>query len=268
MCHNPPPPPQNSTWLFQLRKFSCQTLGRWWWGVWYAITPTTTPKLNLNFFFFFFFFLVDLGISSNFLQLWFRCIFWPPLVPLPPSINQTVKKNVLVDLGILSNFLQLWFRCKQWSFFNFFFFSGSRHFRKFPATLVQVHILTPQTVNFFFFFFFFLVDLGISANFLQLWFRYIFWPPLVPLPPLSTQQWKKCSSGFRHFIKLPATLVQVHIFTHPPQLAKQWNFIFVFLFVFFFFGFRHFIKFPATLVEVHILTPTPPHRPNSKKKFF
>ena len=44
---SPPPPPLNSTWLFGLRKYSCQSL-RWWWGVlvWHAIPPTTTPKLN------------------------------------------------------------------------------------------------------------------------------------------------------------------------------------------------------------------------------
>ena len=46
---HPPPPPLNSTWLFGLRNFSCQSL-RWWWvGGCLAPDPppTTIPKLNL-----------------------------------------------------------------------------------------------------------------------------------------------------------------------------------------------------------------------------
>ena len=77
---------------------------------------------------------------------------------------------------------------------------------------------TSQTVKIIF------VDLGISSNFLQLWFRCIFCPP----PPPMAKQWEKFFSGFRHFIKFSATLVQVHILTPsppppppPPPTAKQ-----------------------------------------------
>ena len=172
--HHLTPPPLNSTWHFGLRKFSCQTLG--WWGdggisTWHQTTTTTTPisQTVKNFFSGFrhfikfpatlvqvniltptpisqtltFFFLVDLGISSNFLQLWFRWTFWHLPPPNPPHWPNS-GKNFLVDLGISSNFLQLWFRwtfwlplplplAKQWK--NFFY--GFRHFIKFPATLVN-----------------------------------------------------------------------------------------------------------------------------------
>ena len=39
----------------------------------------------------------------------------------------------------------------------------------------------------------FLLDLGISSNFLQLWFKCIFWVP--PPPPPSAKQWKKILNG-------------------------------------------------------------------------
>ena len=42
----PPPPPLNSTWLFGLRNFSCQSLRCGGGGVSGARPPTTTPKLT------------------------------------------------------------------------------------------------------------------------------------------------------------------------------------------------------------------------------
>ena len=47
---------------------------------------------------------MDLCISLNFLQLWFRCIFWHPS---PLTYGPNGEKNFLVDLCISSNFLQI-----------------------------------------------------------------------------------------------------------------------------------------------------------------
>ena len=76
----PPPPPLNSTWLFGLRNFSCQSLRWWWWGCLTPDPPTTTPKLQLDF--------LDL---ENFLF-----IVWggggggcPMPDPPPPPLNST-----------------------------------------------------------------------------------------------------------------------------------------------------------------------------------
>ena len=75
---------------------------------------------------------MDLSTSWNFLQFWFRCIFYP--TPPHPPTGQTVKKKLLLLL--------------------FFFFNGFFHFMKFPAILVQVYFLphpphppTGQTVK-------------------------------------------------------------------------------------------------------------------------
>ena len=88
---------------------------------------------------------------------------------------------------------------------------------KFPAILVQVHFYTPipQTVKKK------LMDLSISWNFLQFWFKCI-----LPPPPSF------------------------------PQLAKQWKNFFIYFY--FFNGFIHFMKFPAILVQVHFLPPPLP----------
>ena len=127
------------------------------------------------------FFSMDLSISWNFLQFWFRCISPPPPTPHPPThpLAKQWKKN---------------------------FFHGFIHFMKFPAILVQVYFLPhppthqPNRENKIF-----SMDLSISWNFLQFWFRCVFYPP----PPHPT---------------------------HPP--VKQWE-------DFFFHGFIHFMKFLA-----------------------
>ena len=51
-------------------------------------------------------FFMDLSISCNFLQFWFRCIFYPP----HPPTSQTVKKKIFFFHGFI-HFLQFWFRC-------------------------------------------------------------------------------------------------------------------------------------------------------------
>ena len=90
--------PQNSTWLFGLRKFSCQSLRWWWGGVWHARhPPTTTPKLNSTF--------LDLekwlfmpGICDNILLLpmgnysfLIQCYLLSRLIPKVPAGTQIGK---------------------------------------------------------------------------------------------------------------------------------------------------------------------------------
>ena len=202
----------NSTWLFGHRNFSCETLG-WWGGSGICIRLPPPPPLNSTWF---------LDLENCLVKLWggvvviyasdyhhhppppigptvgennfsgfghfikfpatlVRWTFWTPH-PHPHPISQTVKKNFFSDLGISSNFLQLWFRCKFWppppiAQTVKIVFSGFRHFIKFPATLVQVNILSPHPPSAKQWKKTFLVDLGISSNFLQLWFRCTFDPP-------------------------------------------------------------------------------------------
>ena len=96
------------------------------------------------------------------------------------------------------------------------------HHMKFPAILVQVHFylfIPPlpisQTVKIF------LMDLSISCNILEVWFKCIFYPP----PPPLAKQWKIFFIGFSHFMKFPGILVQVHFLCHPPRPNSEKNFL-------------------------------------------
>ena len=74
----------------------------------------------------------------------------------------------------------------------------------------------------------FLMDLCISCYFLQLWFR---WQKSPSPPPLAKQE--KHFSGSMHFMKFPASMVQVAEKPPPPSppLSKQGKFILVYLWI-------------------------------------
>ena len=126
--------------------------------LWQKISKSQLAKQLKNIF------LVDLYISWNFLQFWFKSYFWHPPSPPPP---QTLTKNflspsqpnsekiILLDLSISWNFLHFWFRCDFWPPPSL------------PQTLTKNFLgpYQPNSLNNF------LVDLSISWNFLHFWFR-------------------------------------------------------------------------------------------------
>ena len=152
--------------------------------------PTGQTVKKIIFLFFFFLFFVDLGILSNFHNFGSGAHF-----DTLTLISQTVKKFYLADLGISSNF------CNFGSGAHFDsplidqtvknIFSRLRHFIKFTATLVQVHILTPS---------------------------------ITQSPSPIGQIMKKIFSGFSYFIKFPATLVQNPLQnSNTDSQVRSWN---------------------------------------------
>ena len=231
------------------------------------------------------FFTLDLSISGNFQQLGFCGRKAPPHSPRlgyffytgsthfrqfpatlvfvsekPPPHEE---KNFTLDLSISGNFQQLWFLCQksppQW---GKNFYTGSIHFRQFPATLVfvaeKLHLPPPGWGEFFYtgsihfrqfqqlWFLcqkspppqddrkFFTLDLSISGNFQQLWFL------CQKSPPRPPPGWgKNFYTGSIHFRQFPATLVFVAEKPPPQDEGK-----------FFTMDLSNFRQFPATLVFV------------------
>ena len=155
------------------------------------------PRMRENFL------TLDLSISGNFQQLW---ILWQKGPP-------RMRENILtLDLSISGNFQQLWFLWQKSpppQDEGKYSYTGSIHFRQFPATLdfvaekprpppgwgkIFLHWIYPfQAISNNFGFCggkappppgmrekFFILDLSISGNFQQLWFLWQKSPPPRP----------------------------------------------------------------------------------------